>query len=127
MLIRIPMYSGFNKRIELRCPDSAANPYLTLALCLAAGLDGIRNQIMPPKSVEENVTDISPEELDRRGIEALPVNLKEALEELKKDTLVQQVLGSHIMDKFIEAKEKEWEDYSMQVSAWEVEQYLAKI
>ncbi|MDD2958969.1 MAG: type I glutamate--ammonia ligase [Lachnospiraceae bacterium] len=127
ILIRIPAVTGFGKRIELRCPDSAANPYLTLALCLAAGLDGIRNQIMPPDSIDENIELMSEQERKSRGAEALPVNLKEALEELKKDAFVQEVLGEHIVQKFMEAKEKEWKEYTMQVSEWEVHQYLAKI
>lgn len=127
MLIRIPAGSGFHTRIELRCPDCAANPYLTLALCLAAGLEGIREQIMPPESVEENIALLSPGERDARGIEALPMNLREAIDEMKRDPFVRSVLGDHITDKIIEAREKEWEEYTRQVSAWEVEQYLAKI
>lgn len=127
MLIRIPAGSGFNTRIELRCPDCAANPYLTMALCLAAGLEGIREQIMPPASVEENLSLLSREACRERGIESLPMNLHEAVEEMKKDSFVRQVLGSHITDKIIEAREKEWEAYIRQVSSWEVDQYLARI
>lgn len=127
MLIRIPAGSGFNTRIELRCPDCAANPYLTMALCLAAGLEGIREQIMPPASVEENLSLLSVEECRARGIESLPMNLHEAVEEMKKDSFVRQVLGSHITDKIIEAREREWEAYIRQVSSWEVDQYLARI
>lgn len=127
ILIRIPVGSGFNSRIELRCPDPAANPYLTLALCLAAGMDGLKNKILPPDSVEENIALLSNEEREARGVEALPENLHEALEELKADPFVCSVLGDHIVKKFVEAKETEWADYVTQVSEWEIEQYLAKI
>ena len=127
MLIRIPAGSGFNTRIELRCPDCAANPYLTMALCLSAGLEGIREQIMPHASVEENLSLLSREACRERGIEPLPMNLHEAVEEMKKDPFVRQVLGSHIADKIIEAREREWEAYIRQVSSWEVDQYLARI
>lgn len=127
MLIRIPAGSGFNTRIELRCPDCAANPYLTLALCLAAGLEGIREKILPPDSVEENIALLDERERAARGIEALPMNLKEAIQEMKEDPFVRRVLGDHIADKIIEAGEREWEEYTMQVSSWEVDQYLAKI
>lgn len=127
ILIRIPAGSGFHSRIELRCPDSAANPYLTLALCLAAGLDGIKNRILPPDSVEENIGLLGEEERAARGVEALPRNLHEALEGLKADSFVQDVLGTHIVKKFMEAKEAEWNEYITQVSEWETEQYLAKI
>lgn len=127
MLIRIPAGSGFNTRIELRSPDSAANPYLTLALCLAVGMDGIRNKILPPQSVEENIALLSEAELTQRGVEPLPMNLLEAVTEMKKDPFIRQVLGDHVTDKFIAAKEEEWKEYSTQVSQWEIDQYLARI
>lgn len=127
ILIRIPVGSGFNSRIELRCPDPAANPYLTLALCLAAGLEGIREKILPPESVEANIALLDEKEREARGVEPLPVNLHEALEELKADPFVRSVLGEHIVEKFAEAKEAEWKEYITQVSEWELGQYLAKI
>ena len=125
--LRIPARTGFNTRVEMRNPDSASNPYLTLALCMAAGMDGIKNKILPPDSVDENIALMSEEEKKDRGVEALPRCLAEALEAFKEDTFVQEVLGEHISKKIIEAKEKEWEEYSMQVSEWETNQYLAKI
>ncbi len=124
--IRIPAYSGFNTRVELRSPDSAANPYLTLAVCLAAGLDGIKNKILPPASLEENAALLSDADRQVRGVEALPVNLLEALEAFRQDTLIQEVLGEHIVQKLIEAKQEEWNNYFVQVSAWELDQYLMK-
>jgi glutamine synthetase len=126
-LIRIPSGRGSETRIELRSPDPAANPYLTLAVCLAAGLDGIKNQIEPPTDVPENIYAMDDAEREARGIESLPSNLRVALKELKKDSLVGEVLGEHITESYTRAKEAEWKRYREQVSAWEVEEYLYKI
>ena len=126
-LIRIPSSRGRETRIELRSPDSASNPYLVLAVCLAAGLDGIRNQIAPPEAVNQNIFELDEEELKQRKLERLPENLGEAIEELKKDTFIQGVLGEHVYRKYIEAKEKEWAEYQTQVSGWELDEYLYKI
>jgi glutamine synthetase len=113
--------------VELRCPDPAANPYLTLAVCLEAGLDGIRNKIDPPAAVAENVFEMRISQKHERGIESLPESLDEAIKEFKKDDFIQNVLGSHLTEKYTEAKEAEWADYRRQVSAWEIENYLYKI
>ena len=126
-LIRIPASRGEGTRVELRSPDPAANPYLALAVCLAAGLDGIENKIEPPAEVPENVYELSEEEKESRGIESIPADLHAALKELKKDTFVQEVLGKHITGKYLEAKEEEWMQYRTQVTAWEIEEYLYKI
>lgn len=126
MLIRVPATRGLNTRIELRSPDSAANPYLVLALCLAAGMDGIQNRIMPPEAVEENMDRMGEEERKRRGIESLPMNLSEAVGALKQDCLMQEVLGAHLCSKLIRQKEEEWKTYQMQVSEWEIGQYLSR-
>ena len=126
-LIRIPASRGEGTRVELRSPDPAANPYLALAVCLAAGLDGIENKIEPPAEVPENVYELSDEEKESRGIESIPADLHAALKELKKDTFVQEVLGKHITGKYLEAKEEEWMQYRTQVTAWEIEEYLYKI
>lgn len=126
-LIRIPASRGASTRVELRCPDPSANPYLVLAVCLAAGLDGIRNKITPPEGVCENVFDMGEEERERRGIEALPSDLAEAIKELSKDEFIRGVLGEHITDKYIEAKSADWMSYRAQVTEWEVEEYLYKI
>ena len=126
ILIRVPSVRGFNTRIEVRSPDSAANPYLTLALCIAAGMDGIRNRIKPPRSTSENMDQISAEKKRRLGIGQLPGNLKEALDAFEKDSFVRGVLGEHICNKFAKQKEQEWNDYILQVSPWEIEHYLSK-
>ncbi len=126
-LLRIPSSRGQETRIELRSPDPAANPYLVIAVCLSAGLDGIKNRIMPPAAVNKNVFDLSAQEMEELQIDALPRDLGEAMEELKKDSFIQQVLGDHIYRKYMEAKEREWAEYKAQVTAWEVEEYLYKI
>ena len=126
-LIRIPAQTGTTQRIELRSPDSATNPYLAIAVCLAAGLDGIRNQIEPPASVEGNIFAMSEEEREKAGIKCLPTSLAEAIEGLEQDPLIQEVLGQHIYRKYIEAKKEEWKEYCAAVSSWEIDRYLVNI
>ncbi|MCD8379575.1 MAG: type I glutamate--ammonia ligase [Lachnospiraceae bacterium] len=123
-LIRIPMSNGEGTRVELRCPDPSANPYLALAACLVAGLDGIRNQIEPPECFNGNVFNLTDEERAAKGIDVLPGTLKEALDALKQDEILKEALGEHVFHKYVEAKEKEWHDYNCQVSQWELEEYL---
>jgi glutamine synthetase len=126
MLVRVPALRGFNTRIELRSPDSTANPYLTLALCLAAGLDGIENRIEPSKEAGGNLYDLSKEERRAEGIERLPGNLWEAIKVFEKSEFARRVLGEHIADRYTEAKKQEWETYCRQITAWELEEYLGK-
>lgn len=126
-LIRIPsVKEGCNTRIELRSPDLASNPYLTLAVCLSAGLDGIINKIEPPKSVNANIYEMSAEERAAMGIENLPGTLQEAIVELEKDEFICGVLGEHIAGRYIDAKKQEWFEYSTQISEWELARYLYK-
>lgn len=126
-LIRIPAARGVGARIELRCPDSSTNPYLTLAVCLAAGLDGIKNKIDPPKSIDKNIFAMTEEERKAEQIESLPGNLYEAIKELEADSFILDVLGEHVAKRFIEAKKIEWETYFTQVTSWELEEYLYRI
>ena len=126
-LIRIPVPRSEGTRIELRSPDPACNPYLTLAVCLAAGLDGIRNHIEPPRSVDKNIFEMSEAERAELGIELLPNNLFEAIKELEKDPLLMDVLGPHLGKNYVHSKKMEWADYCWQVSEWEIEKYLYKI
>ena len=126
-LIRIPAARGEGTRVELRCPDPSANPYLALAVCLAAGLDGIRKQIMPPAAVVKNVYEMRLDEKKAEGIEALPATLSEAVDELEKDEYILEVLGEHISRNYIATKRTEWAEYTSQVTDWEIEQYLYKI
>lgn len=126
-LIRVPSGRGENTRIELRSPDAAANPYLALAVLLAAGLDGIQNQIMPPPGIDENIQKMSPGQREALGIQELPRSLEEALDELEKDDLIIRVLGRELTDKIIRARRKEYKDYCMQVTDWEIENYLYRL
>ncbi len=126
-LIRIPAGRGSATRIELRSPDSAANPYLALAVCLAAGLDGIKNKLTPPDSVDKNLFSFSKEEREAHGIKSLPSTLAEAIEKMEQCSFVSDVLGEHISKKYIEAKRSEWEAYRDQVTQWEIDQYLYRI
>ncbi len=123
-LIRIPANQGDSARIELRSPDSAANPYLTLAVCLKAGLDGILNKIEPPECVNCNIYTMTDEERKALKIENLPGTLIDAVDELKKDSFILEVLGKHVAERYIAQKEKEWQQYRAQVTAWELEEYL---
>lgn len=120
-LIRIPAGSA---RVELRSPDSAANPYLTLALCLKAGLDGILHKTEPPESVDCNIYTMTDREREALHIENLPGTLIEAVEEMKKDPFISEVLGEHIAGNYIAAKENEWQRYRAHVSEWEIQEYL---
>ncbi len=126
-LIRIPSTRGTNMRIELRSPDPAANPYLLLASCLAAGLDGIRNELSIPESVEGNIYEMSKNELEERGIEAIPSNLSKACHYFEDDEFMKQVLGEHVHAKYLDAKRKEWNRFREQVTEWEIDEYLYKI
>ena len=123
-LIRIPALNGSSARIELRSPDPSANPYLALAVCLAAGLDGIRNEILPPDSVDCNIFEMTEEEREKAGIERLPGSLLEAAREFEKDEYIKQVLGADLAKKYIKAKTKEYAEYRGQVTDWEISRYL---
>ena len=125
-LIRIPASRGMGTRVELRSPDPSTNPYLCLALCLAAGLDGIKRKLTPPAQVTSSIYEMSPEERRKSGIDNLPGSLEEALEHFQTDPLVREVLGDHIFERYLSAKTEEWEDYKMRVSQWEIDQYLLK-
>lgn len=125
-LIRIPSSRGNSTRLELRCPDSAVNPYLALAACLAAGLDGIKQAMNPPKAVTENIVAMSEEEVKARGIRRLPKTLGEAIEAFEGDEFLKGVLGNHIYTKYLEAKKEEWRTFRSQVTDWEIGEYLYK-
>lgn len=125
-LIRIPASRENGTRVELRNPDPTANPYLVLALCLAAGLDGIKNKIEVPESVDCNIYEMTPGERRAAGIENMPADLKEAVDCLVADEFLCSVLGEHITTKYVEAKMKEWENYTTRVSQWEIDEYLYK-
>ncbi len=126
-LIRVPQTSRGRPeatRIELRCPDPSCNPYLAFAVMLAAGLDGIRNKLLPPRPVEENLYHFDDQMMAKYAVGMLPGTLKEALDELGQDDVIRDALGEHVYEWFVEAKMSEWEEYRKRVSPWELERYL---
>lgn len=125
-LIRVPATRGLGTRVELRNPDPACNQYLAFAVLLAAGLDGIKRDLMPQEAVAANVYDIEKEDRIAAGIDSLPANLSDAIHEMKADPFIKEVLGDHVFRKYIEAKEKEWYDFSTTVTEWELARYLNK-
>ena len=126
-LIRVPAARGSGTRLEFRSPDSAANPYLALAVSLAAGLDGIKRKLTPGKGSMKNQYEMAEGEKQEAGINTLPRDMKEALEIFKQSTYMKELLGDHIFNKYVEAKSAEWESYQQFVSQWEVDRYLYKI
>ncbi|MCI6567757.1 MAG: type I glutamate--ammonia ligase [Dysosmobacter sp.] len=123
-LIRVPTPRGQETRLELRCPDPSCNPYLALAACLAAGLDGIERGLTPPPETTENLFALSQAEKDARGIRRLPSTLEEAVEALERDSVITGTLGSHITEQYIQGKQREWTEYRNQITRWELEHYL---
>jgi len=123
-LIRIPRaHSVDSTRIELRCPDPSCNPYLSFAVMLAAGLDGVRRQLAIPNASDEN---LFPTATSEPVIEPdlLPLSLGQALDELEKDQVIRAALGPQVYETFILAKRLEWEDYRLEVTPWELAKYL---
>ena len=123
-LIRIPASRGQSTRVELRSPDPACNPYLELAVCLAAGLDGIERGLTPPPEVTENIFAMDAAARRAHGIDALPGSLEEAVAALEADRLILDTLGEHVAQNYIAGKKKEWEEYRTRVSSWEREKYI---
>jgi len=123
-LIRVPARRGIGTRCELRMPDPACNPYLAFTVMLAAGLDGVKNQIEPPPPVSANVYRMSARERARLKIKSLPGNLGEAVVALERNEVMKDALGAHIFEHFVHAKKTEWHEYIAAVHPWEVERYL---
>jgi glutamine synthetase len=109
--------------IEDRSVSSGCNPYLVFAAYMAAGLDGIENEIEPGEPNPGNLYNLSPDEVCQRGLATLPQSLREALGELEADPLVMNALGP-IQTEFLKLKWQEWNEYHRQVSQWETEHYL---
>lgn len=118
--VRVPMGGG---RCESRNADSACNPYLAATLVFAAGLQGVREKLDPGAPQEDNLYELPPAELARRGIQELPRTLHEAVEAFAADPFVTEVLGQGLRDEFIAYKSEEWRQYHQQVSQWEVDRY----
>lgn len=126
-LVRVPASRGAGTRVELRCPDCACNPYLAIAVCLAAGLDGIKRGLTPLESVQKDIYEMTEQERVEAGIGNLPSNLYEAIQEMKKSEFVKKVLGEEVFNKYIRAKSEEWDEYTSQVTDWEIDRYLDRI
>ncbi|MFD1900338.1 type I glutamate--ammonia ligase [Enterococcus termitis] len=123
-LVRVPESRGLSTRLELRSVDPSANPYLSMAVLLQAGLDGIKNEIDPPEAVDRNIYVMNEEERNEAQIHDLPSTLHNAIKELRKDEVMIEALGKHIYANFVEAKRMEWAAFRQTVSEWEREQYL---
>ncbi len=127
-LVRVPLYHpGKEKatRMELRCPDPACNPYLTFAVLLQAGLEGIEKGYELPEPMEKNLYHLAPDERHRLGIEQLPATLGEAIELTAESELALRTLGEHTFNRFVEIKRQEWDDYRVQVTPWELDRYMS--
>lgn len=126
-LVRVPAAKGSGTRVELRCPDCACNPYLAFAVCLAAGLDGIKRGLTPPASVQQDIFEMTEKERAEARIDSLPRNLYEAVQEMKKSEFMKGVLGEEVFRKYVSAKRAEWNEYTSQVTDWEIDRYLGCI
>lgn len=125
-LIRVPSSNTpeSSTRMELRSPDPSANPYLMYAAILASGLDGVRRQLEPPDAVEENIYELTEHERIERNIDTLPGDLGNAICALEADEVVRSALGPHLLEKYLEAKRRELQEYRLSVTPWEVGRYL---
>jgi len=124
VLVRVPPGKEMRTRLEYRPTDGSCNFYLAFAAILAAGLDGVKRKIEPPKPVEENIYEMSEKERAKRGIGVLPGTLGDALNEFSEDKYLQEALGKAFCEKFMELKTKEWKDYNVTVHEWERKKYL---
>ncbi len=126
-LVRVPELkpgSADSTRVEYRVPDAAANPYLAFAAVLAAGLDGIEQGHPLPAPVLSATDQLSPDEVERRGLGLLPESLGEAIERFESSTLMRETLGDHVHDTLIANKKLEWAEYRSQVTPFELDRYL---
>ncbi|MEB3364569.1 type I glutamate--ammonia ligase [Lactobacillus sp. R2/2] len=123
-MVRVPSAGELNTRLEMRSADPTANPYLLLAACLSAGLAGIKEEKMPMEPVTCNLFDLSEKQRNEMGIKPLPSTLHNALKAFKKDQLIQDALGEHLTQSFIDSKELEWSQYTQTVSDWERNRYM---
>ncbi|MFH0887030.1 MAG: glutamine synthetase family protein [bacterium] len=126
-LVRVPMYQPGKEvatRMELRCPDPSGNPYLQLAVMLSAGLKGIEEEYKLQEPMELNLYHLSEEERAERGIKSLPSSLGEAVQIAEKSELLRETLGEHAFGRFIELKKREWDEFRIQVTEYEIKKYL---
>jgi len=126
-LIRVPMYKPGKEaatRIELRCPDPTCNPYLAFAVMLGAGLKGIEDELALSTPVEDNIFKMTEDEMDTRGITAMPGSLNEAVANLEASALMKDILGEHLHGEYVKAKKLEWDEFRVHVSQYELDKYL---
>jgi glutamine synthetase len=127
-LVRVPVYHPGKERstrAEIRCPDPSCNPYLTFAALLQAGLEGIEKGYELPDPIERNLYDLEEDERQAMGVDHLPETLGEAIEEMAGSTVVERALGPHVFPRYVDLKREEWQDYRVQVTAWELDRYLS--
>jgi glutamine synthetase len=124
-LVRVPSRRGVGTRCELRMADPSCNPYLAFSVMLSCGLSGIEEKLEAPPSVDRNIFTMSQREKRRLRIDQLPANLGESVEALRKDKVVEDALGEHIFEQYVEAKDLEWAEYISVVHGWEHERYLS--
>jgi len=123
-MVRVPAAGELNTRLEMRSADPTANPYLLLAACLSAGMAGIKEEKMPMAPITCNLFTLSEKQRNEMGIKPLPSTLHNALKAFKKDKLIQDALGEHLTQSFIDSKELEWSQYTQTVSDWERNRYM---
>jgi glutamine synthetase len=127
-LIRIPLYKPGSEqatRAEIRCPDPSCNPYLTFAALLHAGLEGIEKGYELESPMDQNLYHLTSEERRERGIVSLPETLGEAVDEFAASDLMRRAFGDHIFDGYVKLKRKEWDEYRVQLTQWELDRYLS--
>jgi len=127
VMVRIPATRGRTTRTEIRSVDTSSNPYLAMAVILAAGLDGIESELPLISSINENLFALTPDQREKLGVKNLPDNLKEAIDLLKESQLMKESLGEHIFNKFIDLKSKEWDEFRKTVTEWEIKKYIKLI
>ncbi len=127
-LIRVPRTTPTQaekaSRCELRCPDPSANPYLAFAAMLAAGLDGIKNEMKCPDPIEDNIWKLTPTEMKEKGVGMVASNLKDALKALRDNKVIREAMGEHFFNEFYNGKMKEWDSYRTYVTQWELDNYM---
>ncbi|MCL5987859.1 MAG: glutamine synthetase, partial [Candidatus Thermoplasmatota archaeon] len=123
-LIRVPAGKGMRKRIELRCPDPAGNPYLQFATVVGLGMRGIKENLELSDPVEKNIFHMSDGEMSRAGIKSMPGSLGEALQNLSQSKIMKEILGDHVYNNFLTVKQREWDEFRCYVTEWELKRYL---
>ena len=129
-IVRIPRFKPskeISARIQLRNADSAANPYLTLAVTFGAGLKGIEEELPLPAPVESDLFSMTPAQRAELGIDPLPTDLSRAVDAFEASDLMRDILGDYVHDYLVSTKRAEWEEYRSQVSRWEIDRYLPKL